>query len=211
MSVATAPADVDAAATPSAAASHPPARRFAASLREAVPHGGTLPIDQWQRRHNAIIALLAVHSIAIWFYALVRGLGPFHATLEALAVASFGVIAYRLARTNRTASAAAASAGLLTASALLVHVSGGFVEFHFHFFVMIGIIALYEDWVPFAVAVAYVALHHGVVGTWAPELVYNHPDALAHPWKWAAIHAAFVLAASVVSIVAWRQNERSRA
>src|SRR5207247_2622864 len=81
-------------------------------------------------------------------------------------------------------------------SALLVHVSGGYVEFHFHFFVMVIVVSLYEDWVPFLLAVLWVVLEHGVVGVIVPEAVYNHPDAWAHPWKWAAIHGAFVVAAS---------------
>src|SRR6185437_4195428 len=37
--------------------------------------------------------------------------------------------------------------------------------------------------------------------------VYNHPDAIANPGKWAFIHGGFVLAASITSIVAWRRNE----
>lgn len=41
--------------------------------------------------------------------------------------------------------------------------------------------------------------------------MYNHPDARAHPWKWAVIHGAFVLAASVAGIASWRLNEGARA
>ena len=44
---------------------------------------------------------------------------------------------------------AAASFGLITASAMLVHLSAGVVEAHFHFFVMIGVLTLYQDWMPF--------------------------------------------------------------
>ena len=35
------------------------------------------------------------------------------------------------------------------ASALLVHLSGGRIELHFHFFVMMSVIVLYQDWLPF--------------------------------------------------------------
>jgi hypothetical protein len=38
------------------------------------------------------------------------------------------------------ARACAAVFGLVTASALLVHLSGGTIEVHFHFFVMVGLI-----------------------------------------------------------------------
>jgi diguanylate cyclase (GGDEF)-like protein len=37
--------------------------------------------------------------------------------------------------------------------------------------------------------------------------VYDHPDAVRSPVKWAFIHGGFVLAASITSIIAWRLNE----
>src|SRR5207249_1511488 len=84
-------------------------------------------------------------------------------------------------------------------------------EMHFHFFVMVVIIALYQDWTPFLLAIGYVVVHHGVVGVLAPSAVYNHPAAIAHPWQWAAVHGVFVLAASIASIVNWRIYETTRA
>ena len=102
---------------------------------------------------------------------------------------------------------AAASMGLVTASAVLVHVWGGAIEAHFHFFVMIGVLSLYQDWVPFLVAIAGVVSTTASAGVLAPSSVYNHADAVAHPWRWALIHGGFVLAASAVHVVAWRTNE----
>ncbi len=112
---------------------------------------------------------------------------------------------------GRSVRACIASFGLLSASAILVHLSGGYIEMHFHFFVMLAVITLYQDWRPFLLAVAYIALHHGGVGTVDPDAVYNHPDAWANPWKWAAIHGGFVLAASMAGIMNWRLNEATRA
>jgi signal transduction histidine kinase len=82
---------------------------------------------------------------------------------------------------------------------------------HFHFFVMVPLMALYQDWVPFLAAIAYVVLHHGTVGVLDASQVYNHPAAWASPWRWAAIHGVFVLGASVVSCIAWRLNELAAA
>jgi len=48
------------------------------------------------------------------------------------------------------------------------------------------------------------------MGTIDPASVYNHADAVAHPWKWAGIHAAFVTAAGVAGVTSWRLNERAR-
>jgi PAS domain S-box-containing protein len=55
-----------------------------------------------------------------------------------------------------------------------------------------------------------VAIDHGVVGTIAPEWVYNHPDAIAHPWKWATYHAILVLGECAVLLYVWKATERSR-
>jgi light-regulated signal transduction histidine kinase (bacteriophytochrome) len=93
---------------------------------------------------------------------------------------------------------------------VLIHLSGGVIELHFHFFVVVVALTLYEDWLPFLLAAAYVALHHGVLGTLSPETVYNHPDAQQHPVRWALIHAGFIAAAGVAAVAAWRLNEDVR-
>src|SRR5205807_9378461 len=108
---------------------------------------------------------------------------------------------------RRRLSSATAALGLVVSSALIVHLSGGVIEAHFHFFVMVGILTLYQDWQPFLLAIGFVVVHHAVLGTLDPSAVYNHPEAVAHPFKWALIHGAFVLAASAASVVAWRLNE----
>ncbi|HKQ00874.1 MAG TPA: GGDEF domain-containing protein, partial [Actinomycetes bacterium] len=72
---------------------------------------------------------------------------------------------------------------------------------------MIGVITLYQDWLPFGLALAYVVVHHSVLGLLAPHDVFNHAAAARSPWKWALLHGAFVLAASVASLVNWRLSE----
>jgi diguanylate cyclase (GGDEF)-like protein/PAS domain S-box-containing protein len=100
------------------------------------------------------------------------------------------------------------SIGLLTCSAVLVHLSSGLIEMHFHFFVVIGIVALYQDWEPFLLGILYVVLEHGVGGAIVPGAVYDHPEAIRHPWSWAAVHGGFILAMSGTGIAAWRLNEQ---
>jgi len=97
----------------------------------------------------------------------------------------------------------------MSSSAILVHLSGGYIEFHFHFFVMLTFLALCQNWIPYLLAVAFVALHHGVVGVLWPHEVYNHEAAFNSPWTWAGIHAVFVLWSCVGTVVAWRFNERA--
>jgi two-component system cell cycle sensor histidine kinase/response regulator CckA len=174
-----------------------------------MPAGGSLPDASWRDRHRAIVILLWLHALGIALFGLAAGYEPLHSLAEGAAVAVTAAMA-GWPRISRPARAGIATFGLVLSSALLVHVSGGYVEFHFHFFVMVIVVSLYEDWVPFLLAVLWVVLEHGVVGVLAPMAVYNHPDAWAHPWKWAAIHAAFVVGASAASIAAWRLNETVR-
>jgi PAS domain S-box-containing protein len=184
-------------------------RAWLRSLHAALPTGRTLGNEEWQRRHRAILVLLWIHVPAIALFALYRGFEPSHAIAEAAIVAAAGAVALMPRWANRV-RATAASFGLLSSSAILVHISGGYIEMHFHFFVMIPIIALYEDWVPFILAASYVLVHHGVAGAFDPGSVYNHPDALLHPWRWAAIHAFFIAGISGASVYYWKLNEQAR-
>jgi PAS domain S-box-containing protein len=179
-------------------------------IRHILPAGRPLPDDVWRRRHRFILALLWLHAIGIACYGMIVGFGPVHSIAEGSVVAAAAWLA-QSQKHSRRFRASVASFGLLTASSMLVHLSGGLIEMHFHFFVMIVVIILYQDWAPFIVAIVYVALEHGIVGVLAPHAVYNHPDAWDNPWKWAAIHAAFVVAASIAGIVSWRLNEAALA
>ncbi|HEX2026676.1 MAG TPA: HAMP domain-containing sensor histidine kinase [Nitriliruptorales bacterium] len=99
---------------------------------------------------------------------------------------------------------------LVSSSAVLVHLSGGYIELHFHFFVVVALVTLYQQWNPFLLAIGFVALHHGIAGVIDPTSVFNHPSALSHPWRWAGIHAAFIAMASAVGMANWKLNELAR-
>ncbi len=179
------------------------------SLRALLPQGHTLPYAAWRSRHHAMVALLFAEAVGLTIFSAFQGNGALHSVGHAVTLVPFGVAALLLERHRRIASTLV-SLGLITACALLVHVWHGAIEAHFLFFVTIVVLALYEDWIPFLVAVAYVVVHHGLAGALHPSGVYNHPDAVAHPWKWAAIHGAFVAAAGIAAVVAWRLNENVR-
>src|SRR5256712_801549 len=186
-----------------------------------VPSGGSLPESVWRARHRFLIGLTFFHVVIIalagpvlgkhWdlsFRALLDDDSALHVLGEALVVALFGVLAcWR--RAGRTLQATFVGFGLMSASAILVHLSGGYIELHFHFFVMLTFLALCQDWIPYLLAVAFVAVHHGVVGVLWPQSVYNHEAAFNAPWTWAGIHALFVLWSCVGSVVAWRFNEQA--
>ena len=182
------------------------AARAGRAGRGLVPTGQLLTPEVWARRHRGIVWLLWLHVGGVAVFALTQGKGLAHAMAEVSPMAAFALAA-ALPALGRRARSAAAVLGLITASAVIVHLSGGVVEAHFHFFVMIGVITLYQDWLPFGLALAYVVVHHSLIGVLAPTGVFNHAAALRSPWKWALVHGAFVLAASVAYLVNWRLSE----
>lgn len=188
-------------------------------LRFVVPSGRSLPEGEWRQRHRFLLGLTWFHAIVIALIGLLSGYSwelslaalfdddtVVHVTLEGLIVAMFALAAGRRAG-SRTVNATLVGFGLMSSSAIFVHLSGGYIELHFHFFVMLIFISLYQDWVPYLLSIAYVAVHHGLIGVLSPEKVYNHEAAINAPWTWAGIHAFFVLWACVGSAIAWRFNE----
>jgi diguanylate cyclase (GGDEF)-like protein len=175
--------------------------------RGLVPTGQLLTPAVWAQRHRGIVWLLWLHVAGVAVFALVRGKTVGHAVAEVTPMA-LCALAAALPALGRRGRSAAAVLGLITASAVIVHLSGGVVGAHFHFFVMIGVITLYQDWLLFGLALGYVVVHHSVLGLLAPHDVFNHAAAVRSPWKWALVHGAFVLAASVAYLVNWRLSER---
>ncbi|MDP8970076.1 MAG: EAL domain-containing protein [Actinomycetota bacterium] len=180
--------------------------RLSQRVRDFLPQGRMLSEDLWRRRHHGLVWLLWAHAIGLVLFSLLRGNSALHSLSEGVPVAVAAALAGwdRLGRRLRSGVAAV---GLVTASAILVHLSGGVIETHFHYFVIIGLLSLYQEWLPFLLAIGYVVVQHGVIGWLAPESVYNHAAAINSPWRWAGIHGTFVLAASVANLLAWRLNE----
>jgi diguanylate cyclase (GGDEF)-like protein len=175
-------------------------------VRALLPAGRPLSDDRWESRHLGIAVLLCAHIPALFLMGVATHHTAVHSFVDVFPICASAVIALR-GRLSRHIRSGATTLGLVICSAVLVHLSGGNVEMHFHFFVVVGVITLYQDWVPFLLALVFVVLHHGIVGVLAPSAVYNHHAAQQDPWLWAGIHGAFVLAASVAHVLAWRLNE----
>lgn len=171
-----------------------------------LPTGADLPYAEFQRRHRTIVYLIWIQAAGTLVFGLARQVYPPVVILECLLIAALGRVAMIEVLAPRF-RAAIATLALITTSAVIVQFSGGYIEAHFHFFVMLAVISLYQDWIPFLLAILYVAVDHGVIGTIFPHATYNNPDAIAHPWQWALIHAAFVLAEAVALLAGWKVIE----
>jgi len=186
-----------------------------------TPDGSSIPEERWESRHRNVLLLLLAHVPFLFLLGTFDGVEPYvtgatfegeplvHVLLEVGALVGFVLLA-RWPRLPRRARTAIAATGLMTSSAVLAHLSGGFIEAHFHFFVMMGVVAIYEDWLPFLVGILYVAVEHGVFGMIDPQGVYNHPAAIENPWGWALVHAIFILGLAAALMAHWFSIERSR-
>ena len=183
--------------------------RSAAVVRSWLPTGRTLPYASWQTRHRAVVILLLAHAVVLGFAAAMTGRPAFDVLSDA-AVPALGAFAASRPTLPRSVRSCIGAVSLMLTSSVVVHLMSGSIEAHFHFFAMIPIVALYEDWLPFILAVGVVLVHHGVMGTLNPQAVYDHTNAWQHPWKWAFIHAGFFAASCVGSVVNWRLHEKAR-
>mgnify|MGYP000957676311 CR=1 FL=1 len=182
---------------------------FFSNLLAALPKGDALDEPAWAVRHRGILYVLWLHVLGVPLYGAYMGaeLGLYlgsGALLGAIAIAA------QLPAIGRRIQAAIATYGLVMASALLVHLSGGRIELHFHFFVMMSVIVLYQDWLPFLVGLLFIVIDHGIIGTLLPSMVYVHAEGQTHPWTWALIHGSFILAQCAALLYFWRVNELAR-
>lgn len=89
-------------------------------------------------------------------------------------------------------------------SALLIHLTGGRIETHFHIFGSLAFLAFYRDWRVFITAVSVIVLDHLVRGIYVPESVYG--VLTASPWR-TVEHAGWVFFESFFLIKVCKQNE----
>ena len=87
--------------------------------------------------------------------------------------------------------------------ALLIHLTGGRIETHFHVFGSLAFLAFYRDWRVLIPATVVVALDHMLRGFFWPQSVYG--VVVASQWRWIE-HAAWVLFEDVFLFVACRRS-----
>ena len=170
-------------------------------LRSAVPQGGLLPAASWDDRHRWIVRLLCLHLVVIPAFGLFRDYSGRHMLLET-AVVALAAVGAQIRTLSRRQRAVIASFGLMSCSGILVHLSGGLIEMHFHFFVMVAVVSLYQDWAPLPHRDRLrVRAATACSGSSIRSRSTTTPTPCEHPWRWAGIHAAFIAAESVACLV----------
>ena len=171
-----------------------------------MPHGRSLPAAKFAARHRRLRRLLWLHAALLPLVSVVLGgHGILHDAAHGAPIVAFALISS--CGTSRRLQAVSVAFGLLTASAVLVHAADGATEAHFHFFLMMSMLALYEDWLPYGIGVAFVFVHHALMGALAPAATFGHGG---NALGLALIHAGFIMGAGVANVALWRANERAR-
>jgi signal transduction histidine kinase/DNA-binding response OmpR family regulator len=94
--------------------------------------------------------------------------------------------------------------GQMLDSALLIHLSGGRIEWHFHVFGSLAFLAFYRDWSVLVTASAVVAADHFLRGVFWPQSVFGASEG---GWRWLE-HTVWVAFENVFLIWACVQGGR---
>ena len=170
-----------------------------------LPRGNTLSDEVWRARHRLITGVALAQIPLLAMVGLASGETFFYSLAESLPILL--LVAISRSAPRRSVQSILTSLALVSGTMVLIHFTGGIIESHFYFFVVLPLVALYADWRPFGAATALVILHHAVMGVLHPESVYNHAEAIARPLLWGTIHGGYVAALSVVMVAHWRFSE----
>lgn len=93
-------------------------------------------------------------------------------------------------------------------SSLLIHITGGRIETHFHVFGSLAFLAAYRDWRLLLVPTVVTAADHVVRGLFWPETIFG--EFSTNPWRWLE-HSAWVVFEDVFLILFLIQSNRELA
>ncbi|WP_130648859.1 hypothetical protein [Egicoccus halophilus] len=168
---------------------------------------GTDPV--FHRRHRWLTVALLAHVPPLLALSMAVGGNRLGHALVETSVPLLGLWVIGLRASHQRLAASATTFGLLTASALVVHTTGGQPEAHFHFFLVVAAVALYRDLVVFGVAAAFVVVHHAALTLISPTSVFADPAVADQPVMWAVVHGSYIAAVAAVHAVGLRDVERA--
>ncbi len=105
-------------------------------------------------------------------------------------VISFFPIIMAVLRPGHVLTRYTIAVGQMLMSSLLIHLSGGRIETHFHVFGSLAFLSFYRDWRVLVPATAVVAIDHMVRGIFYPQSVFGVLS--AENWRWVE-HACWVI------------------
>ena len=168
-------------------------KRRMVRVLDYLPRGDMVDDAAWLRRHHFLLSVLIAQTPILLIFGLVVGNPP--ALTTVIALVPLVTAAAGWFSKSRMAGSLWVTAGLSSCCVGLVILSGGSIEAHFSFFVIIGFLTLYQHWAPFVFNIAFTTLSHGIGSLLVPSLMFNHHAAQHSPWVWSMIHGGAVLLA----------------
>jgi signal transduction histidine kinase len=104
---------------------------------------------------------------------------------------------------GRTLTRHAIAVGQMLTSALLIHLTGGRIETHFHVFGSLAFLAFYRDWKVLVTATVVVAADHFARGVFWPQSVFG--VLTSSHWRWVE-HAGWVLFEDVFLLLSIKES-----
>ena len=112
-------------------------------------------------------------------------------------------IVLALTRPGQPSTRYAVAIGQMLMGALLIHLTGGRIETHFHVFGSLAFLSCYRDWRVLVPATVVVAADHFLRGLFWPQSVYG--VLTASEWRWLE-HAGWVLFEDTILFIAVRHG-----
>ena len=192
----------------------------------------TAPVIPWQARtdellreghgriHRRTDRMLAVLMAIQWAAGIVAALTlspatwaggrsrvplPVAAALVLGSILSSVPILLAITRPGERSTRYVIAAGQMLTSALLIHLTGGRIETHFHVFGSLAFLSFYRDRGVLLVATVVTAADHFVRGVWFPESIYGVLS--TSEWRWLE-HAGWVLFEDVFLLIQCRDGQR---
>jgi methyl-accepting chemotaxis protein len=175
----------------------------------SLPKGTRLSAESAAARHRINTALLWLQVPALVLFGLCGPMPMSEALLLPLITIVFAAAA--AAARGRPVAWTLTSFGLISITLVGIEVSGGSMVAHFHIFVMIAFIALYQAWKSLLAAVLAIAVHHTVIGMLFPDHVFG-----MHMSGWPligmiAFHSGMLLLEVLGILVMWHFAEKAEA
>jgi hypothetical protein len=172
-----------------------------------IPRGARLDERSFVGRHRIISAVLALHAPVLAGIGLARDVGGWLLWGQLAAIVALLLLGQVLR--TQVLRASAISLGLMIGADVLVHVTGGLTDMHIWFYAVLALVALYQAWTPFVLAVGFVAVHHAAMSLWMPESVFSTHEAQHNPIAFALLHAVFLLAEATFLAYGWKFTEEA--
>jgi signal transduction histidine kinase len=118
------------------------------------------------------------------------------------AISSFP-IALAIIQPGRVSTRYTIAVGQMLTGALLIHLTGGRIETHFHVFGSLAFLSFYRDWRVLVPATIIVAADHFLRGVFWPQSVYG--VLTASEWRWVE-HAGWVLFEDTFLLIAIKRS-----